>query len=61
MRLWVVIRHLPSLMDCGWTQERARLVKEAIAAHRYPFKEPPPVSVEAKILFDADKLDDGGP
>lgn len=44
------------LMDCGWTQERARLVKEAIAAHRYRSKNPP-VSVEAKILFDADKLD----
>ena len=40
----------------GGDKAFARLVKEAIAAHRYRSKNPP-VSVEAKILFDADKLD----
>lgn len=44
------------LLDCGWPQERAGQVKEAIAAHRYRSGKPP-VSVEARILFDADKLD----
>lgn len=44
------------LLDCGWTQERAGQVKEAIAAHRYRSGKPP-VSAEARILFDADKLD----
>lgn len=31
-------------------------MKEAVAAHRYRSGKPP-VSVEARILFDADKLD----
>lgn len=44
------------LLDCGWTQERAGRVKEAVTAHRYRSSKPP-VSAEAKILFDADKLD----
>lgn len=44
------------LLDCGWPQERAGQVKEAIAAHRYRSGKPP-VSAEARILFDADKLD----
>ena len=44
------------LVGAGWTQERALRVKQAVAAHRYR-SDNPPESIEAKILFDADKLD----
>ena len=39
------------LMDCGWTQERARLVKEAIAAHRYRSKNPPVSVDDGKLKY----------
>ena len=47
------------LLAQGWPAEKAALVKECIAAHRYR-SDSPPQSIEAKILFDADKLDATG-
>lgn len=47
------------LVGLGWNEDRANCVKDCIASHRYR-KEHPPKSVEAKILFDADKLDISG-
>lgn len=43
----------------GMDAARIALVQRAILAHRYR-KESPPVSLEEKILFDADKLDSIG-
>ncbi|MGD8555234.1 MAG: HD domain-containing protein [Anaerolineales bacterium] len=40
----------------GWPPDRIEAVKHCIRAHRFRSKEVP-VSLEAKILFDADKLD----
>ena len=47
------------LMDIGWNAERAGLVREAIRTHRYRASSLPE-TLEAKILFDADKLDAAG-
>jgi uncharacterized protein len=47
------------LQTAGWLQDRAHHVKECISTHRYRNNNPP-VSIEAKILFDADKLDATG-
>ncbi|MBP7175820.1 MAG: HD domain-containing protein [Thermoclostridium sp.] len=44
------------LKELGWPEERAKHVRECIATHRYR-AENPPISMEAKILYDADKLD----
>ena len=44
------------LVENGFSETFARHVKECIACHRFR-KNNPPVSIEAKILFDADKLD----
>lgn len=44
------------LMEKGWREERAAHVRNCILTHRYR-SDAPPVSIEAKILFDADKLD----
>lgn len=44
------------LADEGWPQERIAAVQHCIRAHRYR-KEDIPESLEAKVLFDADKLD----
>ncbi len=44
------------LTEKGWTPERAGQVRDCIAAHRFR-KGKPPESLEAKILFDADKSD----
>ena len=41
----------------GWGEERIRAVQHCIRAHRYRRGEEAPQSLEAKILFDADKLD----
>lgn len=41
----------------GWTEERIRAVQHCIRAHRYRRGEDAPETLEAKILFDADKLD----
>jgi uncharacterized protein len=45
------------LADEGWPQERIRAVRHCIRAHRYRDTSEPPATLEAKILFDADKLD----
>lgn len=44
------------LMAQGWNQARAAHVRDCIRTHRFR-KSEPPVSMEAKILYDADKLD----
>lgn len=40
----------------GWPQERIQAVEHCIRAHRFRSSEAPQ-SLEAKVLFDADKLD----
>jgi len=47
------------LARLGFGEARARRVQQCVASHRYR-SEAPPESVEAKILFDADKLDAAG-
>lgn len=47
------------LLDHGFDTFFAEQVKQCIKAHRYR-KNNPPQSLEAKILFDADKLDAAG-
>ena len=44
------------LLSRGWPEARAAHVKEAIRTHRYR-DDREPLSLEAQILFDADKLD----
>ena len=44
------------LLGIGWEEEKAAHVRDCIRCHRFR-KSDPPVSLEAKILFDADKLD----
>jgi uncharacterized protein len=44
------------LQEEGWGEERIRAVEHCIRTHRYRNQEEPE-SLEAKILFDADKLD----
>ncbi|GMR10029.1 MAG: HD domain-containing protein [Anaerolineae bacterium] len=44
------------LQDEGWPSDRVRAVAHCIASHRYRGNQLPK-SLEAKILFDADKLD----
>ena len=41
----------------GWPEERIAAVLHCIRAHRFRDQSEPPQSLEAKILFDADKLD----
>lgn len=47
------------LISLGWERERAEHVRACIASHRFR-KGSKPESIEAKILFDADKLDAAG-
>lgn len=47
------------LIGIGWTEERARHVRDCVYTHRFR-SENPPQSIEAKILFDADKIDVSG-
>lgn len=44
------------LTESGWDHSKAEHVRQCISTHRYR-KETEPASIEAKILFDADKLD----
>lgn len=44
------------LMGNGFTEDFAERVRDCVETHRYR-KSNPPKSIEAKILFDADKLD----
>lgn len=41
----------------GWPQESIAAVQHCILAHRFRGEENPPETLEAKVLFDADKLD----
>jgi uncharacterized protein len=43
----------------GWPEERIRAVEHCIRAHRFRSSESPQ-TVEAKVLYDADKIDDIG-
>jgi uncharacterized protein len=45
------------LAEEGWENGRVQAVQHCIRAHRYRRGEEAPESLEAKILFDADKLD----
>jgi len=47
------------LIGRKWSEGKAEHVKKCIASHRYR-GDNPPESIEAKILFDADKLDASG-
>jgi uncharacterized protein len=41
----------------GWPQERIQQVVLCIRAHRFRDNREPPTTIEARVLFDADKLD----
>jgi len=41
----------------GWSQEKINAVQHCIRAHRFRGQEEKPQTLEAKVLFDADKLD----
>ncbi len=41
----------------GWPQDRIAAVQHCIRAHRFRDKRERPETIEAKVLFDADKLD----
>ncbi len=43
----------------GWSEERAAHVRDCIYTHRFR-SENPPKTIEAKILFDSDKIDVAG-
>ena len=45
------------LLGKGWPEEAIQAVQHCILAHRYRGKEHAPETLEAKVLFDADKLD----
>lgn len=47
------------LVGIGWTENRAAHVRDCVYTHRFR-SERPPRSIEAKILFDADKIDVSG-
>ena len=47
------------MKEHGFDEEYAERVKQCIQTHRFR-KSNPPKSIEAKILFDADKLDVSG-
>ena len=45
------------LQDEGWSKERISAVQHCIRSHRFRGISEQPQSIEAKVLFDADKLD----
>jgi uncharacterized protein len=45
------------LAQKGWPADRIQAVQHCIRAHRFRGKENRPITLEAKVLFDADKLD----
>jgi len=45
------------LQQENWSNERIAAVQHCIRAHRYRDTSEPPATIEAKVLFDADKLD----
>ena len=50
------VRAFSILTEIGWPETAAAHVRDCIATHRFR-SSCPPVSIEARILFDADKLD----
>ena len=44
------------LLSINWNEERSNHVRDCISTHRYRNTNPPE-SIEAKILYDADKID----
>ncbi|NSW53056.1 MAG: HD domain-containing protein [Anaerolineae bacterium] len=48
------------LAEIGWLPERIAAVSHCIRAHRYRDETESPAMLEAKVLFDADKLDSIG-
>ncbi|MCL2363264.1 MAG: HD domain-containing protein [Defluviitaleaceae bacterium] len=50
---------LAFLLENEWTADKAAHVRDCITTHRYRSNNPP-ATIEAKILFDADKLDATG-
>lgn len=47
------------LTGIGWDVKRAKHIRDCVRTHRWRNGDPP-VSIEAKILFDADKLEAAG-
>jgi len=47
------------LVSCGWSTKKAQHVSDCISTHRFRSNSPP-LSLEAKILFDSDKLEAAG-
>jgi uncharacterized protein len=45
------------LVEEGWPAEKIAAVQHCIRAHRFRDASEPPATIEAKVLFDADKLD----
>ena len=45
------------LQEEGWSEDRIKAVQHCIRAHRFRDDREPPSTIEAKCLFDADKLD----
>jgi len=45
------------LADEGWPLSRIKSVQHCIRAHRFRDDREPPATIEARVLFDADKLD----
>jgi uncharacterized protein len=45
------------LIEEGWTEERIAAVQHCIRAHRFRGTGEGPQTIEARVLFDADKLD----
>ncbi len=45
------------LKEKGWSEADIKAVQHCIRAHRFRGKEDAPETLEAKVLFDADKLD----
>lgn len=45
------------LAEKNWPEEKIQAVQHCIRAHRFRGKEDQPLTIEAKALFDADKLD----
>ncbi len=45
------------LAEKEWPEEKIKAVQHCIRAHRFRGKQDPPETLEAKVLFDADKLD----
>jgi uncharacterized protein len=45
------------LQQEGWPREKIEAVQHCILAHRYRYTTVRPLTIEAKVLYDADKLD----